>query len=425
MKSQKYNQTDFFLAPTLEHAKGLLFGHLRELKRKTGLNFEIKNEPAGVFFPNGARLLFRGAKDLDDLGALVGYPTSMLWVDECQDIRDEVLQYIQNKVGPALRDLNGRIIFSGTPGRVSAGLWYEIASGKRNNWTNYHWSLFDNPHLSEESRNLETILRDEGYTVDTPAFKREYMGIWVEDDSLIVYAYDAAKNGVYQFGTELSDSHVWHHVIGVDFGYSPDPSACVTLAYSHTHPDVFLVDEFKANNLTYTELWERGIEPMWRKYGPCVAVADAASPQAIAELNARWGIGLQPCVKGNKKSSKASWVELMNADFIRGNIQIPPESSTAREMAELVWDPDKFPERKEHPRRDNHLCDATLYAYIRSKHWHQEARVQDAPILDAEARYGWELAQYARRATLNDKPKDWANDADFYGNTESPGLGKS
>lgn len=425
MKSTKYNQTDFFVAPTLEHAKGLMFGHLRDLKRRTGLNFEIKNDPAGVFFPNGSRLLFRGAKDIDDLGALVGYPTAMLWVDECQDIRDEILQHIQNKVGPALRDLNGRIIFSGTPGRVSAGLWYQIATGKRSNWTNYHWSLFDNPHLSAESRDMETILKDEGYTPDTPAFKREYLGLWVEDDSLIVYSYNPMKNGNYQFHEPLSNDHEWHYIIGVDFGYRPDPSACVTIAYSNTHPDLFLVDEFKANEITYTEFYERGIAPMWAKYGPCVAVADAGSPQAIAEINNRWGIGLQPSVKGNKKTSKASWVELLNADLLRGHVQIPVESKTAKEMAELVWDPDKLPERKEHPRRDNHLCDATLYAYIHSKHWLQLPRHQDAPILDAEARYGWELAQYAQRLARPTKLRDWSNDDDFYGNTTTSDLGEA
>ncbi len=424
MKSTRYDRVDFFIAPTLEHAKSLLWGHLRELKRKTGLNFEMKNDPASVIFPSGARLIFRGAKDLDDLGSLVGYPTGMLWVDECQDIRDEVLKFVQNKVGPALRDMHGRMVFSGTPGRVAAGLWYEIATGKRTNWTTFGWSLFDNEHLPPESRDLQLILQEEGYTPATPAFKREYMGMWVEDDSLLCYKYDPQLNGQYTYGQSLPDGHDWTYVIGVDFGYSPDPSAVVALAYSNTHPAVFVVDEFRQTNKTYTDLYELGVRPMYEKYGPCVVVGDAASPQAIAEINQRWSIGMQPCTKGNKKTLKASYMELMNADFIRGRIHVPPESAYAHELAELVWDPDKLPERKEHPRRANHLCDAGLYAYICAKHWNQQPREPIAPLVDSEQQYGWDLAQYAREQTSRSTLIDWCDDAQFGRDLTNPWMGK-
>jgi hypothetical protein len=413
MKSSRYDRVDFFVAPTLDHAFRLLEGHLRDLKRRTGLPFEIKNNPAGVYFPSGAKLLFRGAKDIDDLGSLVGHPTGMAWIDECQDIRDEVLRHVDNKIGPALRDIGGRLIFSGTPGPICAGLWWEAATGRLPHWfTGVKWTLFDNPHLPPEARSLEAILRETGYTIDTPAFRREYLAEWVEDTTLLVYAYSRTRNGEYQFGDPLPDGHEWNFVIGVDFGYSPDPSACITWAWSRTHPQVFCVAEFCESRLTYTDLYERGVQPMYDTFGPCVVVGDAANPQAIAEINKRWSIGMMPGIKGSKKLTKPGLIEIMNADFYRGMLQIPAESKYAKELTELVWDPDKLPDRKEHPKRANHCSDAGLYAYLQARHYKQEYREPPAPLLDPDQQSGWELAQYVRRAAA-EPTATWADDAAF------------
>jgi hypothetical protein len=422
MRAKNPETTMFFIAPTLEHAKALLWRRFEAVQQQTGIEFKMKSDPWRVEFPTGAILYFRGAKDLDQLGVLRGFATSLVWVDEVQDVRDSVLRHIEAAVGPSLRDNHGKIIFSGTPGPIAAGLWYEIASGKKPNWWNKFWSLFDNPHLDEDSRDINSIMRDEGFaTLDDPRCQREYFARWVEDNTHRVYKYTAENNSVWKFGDPLPEGHVWQYSIGVDFGYSPDPSAVVVWAYSTTHRQTFCVYEFKQKQLSYTQLFEKGVKPAWDKYGPCLVVGDGANSQAIAEINERWGIGMESA----KKNQKPAFIELMNSDFLGNFIQIPPGFDYAREMTELVWDQSEFPKRVEHKSRDNHLCDAALYAWRACKQWIGEKLPAPAQTFDTEtSRAAYFLQQYLKGKQGHGKPRDWADDSQFYGDPTAPKLGQ-
>ena len=419
MTAKNPETTMFFIAPTLEQAKALLWRRFIEVKRETGLEFEMKSDPWRIEFPTGAILYFRGAKDLDQLGQLRGFATKLAWVDEVQDVRDHVLRHIEASIGPSLRDNDGTLIISGTPGPICTGMWYEVSKGSRANWKVHEWSLFDNPHLPEKARDLETILREEGLTPDSPRFKREYMAQWVEDDSLLIYKYNAQLNGNVSAYGALPDGHDWQYSIGVDFGHSPDPSAVVVLAYATTYPTVHVIREWKKTKVTYTDLYEQGIKPFWEEFGPCQIVGDQSSKQAIAEINQRWGLGMQP----SERQRKPAYIEMCNADMERGRILIPPEFALAKEMAELVWDPDKLPDRKEHPRRDNHLCDAFLYAWRNCRQWIGAKLPNPDPFKSEADMQAYHLSQLARRNT-NAKPVDWASDADFYGNNAGSGMGR-
>ena len=413
MMAKDPETTMFFIAPTKEQAITLLYRRFMEVKRETGLEFEYKTSPERIEFPTGAVLFFRGAKDIDQLGQLRGYKTSMVWVDEVQDVRDEVLRVIDNAVGPGLRDLAGHFVMSGTPGPIRSGRWFEVSTGKSTNWKTFEWSLFDNPHLAPEAKDLAAIMRDEGLSPDSPKFKREYLAQWVEDEHFQCYHYDIGRNGgveIWKPGEPLPVEHEWHYCIGVDFGHSPDPSACVTLAWSHTHDTVFVVREWRQPKMTITDLFEQGVRPMWKEYGPCRVVGDAAAKQIIAEINQRWGIGMEPSEK-NKKS-KAGYIDIVNADMERAKVIVPPEFHLAREMAELTWDPSKFPERKEHPSRDNHLCDAFLYAWLDCFQWiHKELPAKPDSFGTESEKEAYFLKNYIQGK--NRTQKDWANDDHF------------
>lgn len=432
MKATDYETTMFYIGPTLEQAKDLLWRKFEEEKERLGLNFQMKSDPWRVEFPTGAVLKFRGAKDIGQLGPIRGFKTSMVWVDEVQDVPDNVLRHIQSAAGPGLRDLGGQMIFSGTPGPIATGLWWEISTAQpgQEHWTNFTWSLFENPHLRADAKDLTCIMRDEGLTPDMPRFKREYQGLWVEDTSLQVYHYELARNGRFHPPRPdprqaLPANHEWFFTMGVDFGFHPDPSAVSVLAYSHTHPTVFVVEEFKKARLSITDLYEQGIAPFLYRYGAMRVVGDSSAPQSIAEINQRWGIGMEKCQKGTQKKNKAQYIELMNADLERGLIQLDPAGPTAKEMLELVWDPDALPDRKEHPRRANHSCDAFHYAYLECYQYVKQRHELAAPNWENKNDRDGYILEQAARSRITGKPVNWSDDAYFYRGDAGPGVGQA
>lgn len=401
--------TMFIIGPTLEHAKALLWRPLENLNKQYNIGLDLKADPARCIFPNGVHLYFRGAKDKEQLGVLRGFKTPFAAVDEAQDIRDHLLQEIDTALSAGMRDFGGTLAFSGTPGRVPVGLWYDITTGALPNWTVHQWSLLDNPFLSDEAKNIEAILRDEGLTPDSPRFKREYLGLWVEDSDELVYAWDFGRNGISE--VNLSPEVAWHYVIGVDFGFN-DATAVIVGAFSFESDTYYEVDEFAASGLTISDFMTRGVMPMVQKYSPMRIVADAQAKQMIEEINQRWGIGMQRA----DKPGKLAFIEIMNSDMMLKRIKTPVHFKLVEERQRLVWDPHAKPKLEEHPRRPNNRCDAALYAYREAKHWIGRDVKKTQTFTDDNQRQAYWLKQYIlQRATTQAPKADWANDNDFFG----------
>lgn len=407
MNSTHVDNTMFFISKTLDHAYALLWRKFQEFGKQYSIPFEMKQDPYRIIFPTGAILYFRGAKDLDQLGVLEGFPCSLVWMDEAQMIRDDVVKEIQRALNPALRDLGGKMIFSGTAGTFRVGEWFEITNGLRPHWSVHKHTLFENTHLRDDAKDIETILREEGLKLDSPQFRRSYMNEWVEDNEHTVYKFDLGINGIEE--VSLDPALEWHYVMGVDWGYRDD-TAVVVGAYSYDSDTYYEVDEWSAPGKSLEEIWAEGIEPMIKKYNPETRVADH-DPRMHDGMNSRFGAGLTLA----EKPGKEGYIEIMNSDMRKGKIKTPVHFGLVRERQLLVWDPNKFPKMVEHPGRPNHRCDAALYAYRAAKHWIGKT-VQAALTFDNEAdREAYYMRQYilSRAAETNTPAADWANDNDF------------
>jgi hypothetical protein len=96
------------------------------------------------------------------------------------------------------------------------------------------------------------------------------------------------------------------------------------------------------------------------KYDPVACVVDNASKKAVEELKQKFGLPLIAA----EKTGKAEFIEIMNSDFLLGNIKLLPEAEPQKkEYGQLIWDKDKYPKKIEHPGCENHLSDSSLYAY--------------------------------------------------------------
>jgi hypothetical protein len=133
-------------------------------------------------------------------------------------------------------------------------------------------------------------------------------------------------------------------------------------------------------------------------------VIDGANKQAVEEMRRRHHLDLTAAAK----VGKSDFIEIMNAEFIQGRIQVEVERcsqgqqdkevrghgkvletlSLADEYAGLIWDQRRLigsGKREELPSCPNHLCDAALYAWRRC--YQYLAKPPEAPLVPGSSEW--------------------------------------
>jgi phage terminase large subunit len=137
--------------------------------------------------------------------------------------------------------------------------------------------------------------------------------------------------------------------IGLDFGYSNDPTAIV-MVYKWNNE--FILDEIAYQK----ELSNKAIADILKPYGGLV-VCDSAEPKSIADLRS-YGINATPCVKG--KDSIINGIQKIQA---LDRIHITKRSTNLiKEFRGYVWKTDRNGTILNEPIDfQNHLCDSCRY----------------------------------------------------------------
>ncbi len=367
-----------YLGLTRDACKRIMWRELQEWCQLVGIfdQCHFNDQTLEATFPNGSIVFMMGVEKPKELIKLRGPKYPLVVLDESGTFGAHIEQGIDADISPALMRYKGTLMMIGTPGEIAAGIFYEASEGIRDGYSVHKWSFLDNVHLPAEERDLEAIKLKNNWTDATPRYRREYLGEWVPDAGLQVYAYNPELNhyvadGDGQFG--LPSGHEWIFGLGIDIG-SVDGTAIVIGAFSPTSPNMYLVMEKKikkekdGRHLSVSRIAQE-IEPLYRKFKFHRPVADsgALAAMVIEELNQRWGFAINPA----EKQFKNDFIEHLNSDLMLGRIKIPKESQLAGEMARLVWD-DKVTitgKKREKPGLPNDICDAFLYMYRESKHW--------------------------------------------------------
>lgn len=355
-----------YITITRENAQKMMWKELKHLNRRFSFGMEFNETSLTAVFPNGSSIWLMGAKHKDDIERLRGpkYPLAVL--DEAASFGPHIEALLLEVLAPALRDYLGTMVMIGTPGPIPAGLFYEVTSGLRKNWSVHKWSLADNPFLPAEARDLEKIKEDEGMDETVPRFQREYLGLWSTDDNNIIYRFNYARNTY----TVLPEDDYYFN-LGVDLGFDDD-TAFVVGAYSHHSPNFYIIDTFKAPKMDITSVALK-IQELEQKYPFTRKVVDsgALGKMIVAELTSRHGLTLEPA----EKKDKLGHIEQFNSDLLMGRILVP---ETAKDLIDeyttLPWAEGR---REEHPAYANHLADAALYAWRDSRHYAGVARSVD------------------------------------------------
>jgi len=133
----------FYVAPTYQQARDILWGLLKELGHELIAN--THENTSVITLVNGRKIYLKGADRPDTLR---GVGLAFVVIDEYADIKPNVWEQI---LRPALADVQGGALFIGTPkGRNHFYELYKFAeSGKDEQWTNFHYSSYDNPLIPE------------------------------------------------------------------------------------------------------------------------------------------------------------------------------------------------------------------------------------------------------------------------------------
>lgn len=414
-----------FIGLTRQSAHGIIWKDiLRTLDRENRLNIKFNETLLTATLPNGSVIWTTGADtDEQEMNKLLGKKYKLVVVDEASMFTINMKQLIYGVLKPAVADQRGTICLLGTASNLTRGLFYDITTKVEPGWSLHQWTAYDNPHVKEQwTEEIEEISKSRPLFKDTALFKQWYMNEWCRAEDAIVYRYEKARNSA--IGLPLFDTP-WNYVLGIDLGFSPDPSAFVVGAYHPLSSIMYITHAEKHHGMDVTAVCEK-IKVLDSIYNFEAKIIDGSMKMAIEEMNTRHGVNVIPA----DKTGKEHWINLFNTEFIQGHIKLLPQANElAKELEELIWVTDgdtiKLP-RKEHPSLPNHLCDANLYL-LRYTHsylfkpakgivdWHSQERWEKEHIRKLEA-------QVQKEQNPNDWDRQFVPEADLFDYDQELGI---
>jgi phage terminase large subunit len=263
----------------------------------------------------------------DNPEKLRGLKSSILWLEEANEIDEESFFQLRIRcTGPIILSLNPTI---------SPHHWIRSIDDA----TQYFTTFKNNPYLEKEVVNAIKALE----RTNPKAWRTYGLGEFVQNDK-----------AVFQFNViDWVPDDAEFVCIGMDFGYSNDPTAIVSLFRKDR--EIYLVENCYERGLVTndiaTKLKSIIGDNRWEIW------ADSAEPRLIEELY-RLGFNIRPVVKG-KDSINFGIQVLQNY-----SINIPRTcQNIVNEFYGYEWETDRFGKQLDRPIDfNNHAIDAARYA---------------------------------------------------------------
>lgn len=311
--------------------------------------WEFKESPLEMTYkPTGQKIYFRGLDDplkVTSITVDVGY-LCWAWFEEAYEINKEA-------------DFD--VIDESIRGMIPDGLFKQITL-TFNPWNEHHWlkkKFFDNPDEDTLSMTTNYMCNEWLDEADKKLFERmkkenprRYqvagLGNWGIVDGLV---YENWKEETFTLET-VKNLPVR---LGLDFGYTCDPSAFWVGYLDKTNKRIYVWDEFYETRLSNKQISDK-ITTMG--YSKDKITADSAEPKSIDEIKSHGIRRIKGAAKG--KDSINNGIQ-----WIQGyEIIIHPRCVNFQtEISNYQWDKDKFGNTINKPIDDfNHLMDAMRYA---------------------------------------------------------------
>lgn len=349
-----------YLGLTRESAKEAIWGLLIEMLVTLDIRHEARPSSLRISFPNKSFIQLFGADTPNAAARLRGRKFRLVVIDEMGffSSTDGLIPVIL----PTLSDYRGTLVMTSSPGVLLSGFFYEADAGNMaDQWSQHHWTMFDNPLFQGPANNpkfanraeeeLDTVCRLlYGGKREHPAFRREYLGQWVRDSSSLVYPY-----GDHNLLSGNIPMQHEEYAIGVDLGVASN-SAIIVMKYSQYSREVQIVEEWEQSGELIDDFADRLMEYM-EFYNTQVVIADTGGLGAavVQELRRRYHLP----IKAADKIDKAFFQRVFANDLISGFIKVDKRLQILSEWDRITRDEDG----KEIRGPSNHKADAALYVY--------------------------------------------------------------
>ena len=386
--------TSLYIALSRNNCRMIMWKTLAEINQRhdLGLRFTEQDNQLKIFTPNGHEIWLAGCKDSAEIEKFRGMKFVRVVIDEAASFGEYIRQLIYDVLEPALLDLKGELAIIGTPGVIPAGLFYEATTGKGNQvgsvkkWSTHSWTVIDNPFVPHAEQWLDEKRESNGWGVDNPTYRREWLGQWIRDEGALVFPYDPKINSCYSL-PEGDDT--WTYALGIDVGYK-DSSAFVVGAFRRNHPEVYIIEVHKKEGMIPSAV-AAFIEKLKSKYDIWNVIMDTGGigKGYAEECSQRYQIHIEPA----EKTKKRAFLEIVRGEIMSGVVKFMPRpcEPLLLEMQALVWD-----EKHEAPddRFENHAADALLYLVRGMMPFYRPQRV--APTLTPRQQVDKEMAEHKR-----------------------------
>ena len=378
-----------YVALTRENAKYLLVPELERLaeRHRIPMRINVADLVAHVGGSDGGTIFMRGTDNEKSVDKLRSFHFELLALDEMAFYGAHVAKLVDSLEATML-DRQGAMVAISSPGYVCAGKFWDIDQ-PGTGWERHHWSVLQNPHIPHAATWLADLRRKRAWADDDPTYQREYLGVWTDDARSLCLPFDPRIN-LYD-ALPVQAPAPWHHVMGIDVGYAPDPCAFVVLAYNMQWPTAYVVHSERQERWLPRQVWDRAAV-LERRYGVSKIHVDATAGQ-VAELQQRFSVP----VTLPPKAHKAMHIEHIADDLRHGHLQLrASDAGLIQEMRTVAWDAERKAPEKSVP---NDLSDALQYAWQASSHYAARPppprRSQEEEIDEQEKRYEREAAESA------------------------------
>lgn len=215
-------------------------------------------------------------------------------------------EIIKDVLTPMLADYNGRIVYTSTP--KGKNHFYRLMLKAKQDPTFFYnkSTMFDNPFISEAGKQMIV----DSYRDEPNIYRQEILGEYVDFEGM-VFAIDRQR--FVEDCWPLGELEHCYHFRGLDHGYSPDPTACIWLAYNPMRDQWMVYDEYRKKQSLLSEhsksITERHKYTFWQTWSD-------VDPQIIAELNAL-GLECEAAGKYNKEARLLQWLRMLRSGKLK------------------------------------------------------------------------------------------------------------
>ena len=219
---------------------------------------ERRNE-GYIELANGSQLFIAGDASSAEQEKARGPYLDLLILDEIQSHPDARLRYfIESIIEPELIDTKGTLMMTGTGPRTRGMLWSQIWENFEDKWpgTRINWNLYDNPNIEDHETVLQQVLKDHGWTQNSNAFIREYLGKISYDEEALVWRLTSdnyyTKEDLINWINSQPITDI-RFTAGLDYGFV-SADAFVMVVWSISSPYKYVVSEYKKSRTGWSEL---------------------------------------------------------------------------------------------------------------------------------------------------------------------------